>query len=106
MTIDISLCRGFSEKTQTKNNVENSAKFCSVVIASRDENKVANAAKEMGQLGNVWSSKCNIRLEEDVRYRMQPRRWVSWVQSGPASATSDSRRMSSMYCNTIMPSCA
>jgi hypothetical protein len=41
----------------------------SVVIASRDEDKVGKAAAEMAQLGTVWSKKCNIRQEEDVRYR-------------------------------------
>jgi hypothetical protein len=37
------------------------------VIASRDEEKVGKAAQEMGQLGTIWSTKCNIRHEEDVR---------------------------------------
>ena len=38
-----------------------------VVIASRNEEKVAGAAEEMRQLGTVESLRCNIRREEDVR---------------------------------------
>ncbi len=41
--------------------------YFSVVIASRNGEKVATAAQEMGQLGTVWPTKCNIRHEEDVR---------------------------------------
>jgi len=39
----------------------------SVVIASRNEEKVAAAAEDLRQLGHVISTKCNIRKEEDVR---------------------------------------
>ena len=39
----------------------------SVVIASRDEDKVRTAADDMKRLGNVQSTKCNIRKEEDVK---------------------------------------
>ena len=39
----------------------------SVVIASRDARKVERAAGEMGRLGTVYSTRCNIRSEEDVR---------------------------------------
>ena len=39
-----------------------------VVIASRNEEKVAGAAQEMGRLGTVVSRRCNIRSEEDVKY--------------------------------------
>jgi len=38
-----------------------------VVIASRNEEKVAAAAAEMRRLGTVESLRCNIRKEEDVR---------------------------------------
>ena len=38
-----------------------------VVIASRNEEKVAKAAEEMRQLGSVESLRCNIRREEDVK---------------------------------------
>jgi len=41
-----------------------------VVIASRNEEKVAGAAKEMGRLGTVVSRRCNIRSEEDVKSLM------------------------------------
>ena len=37
-----------------------------VVIASRNEDKVAGAAKEMGKLGEVAPLKCNIRSETEV----------------------------------------
>ena len=39
----------------------------SVVIASRDEDKVRTAADDMKRLGDVQSTKCNIRKEEDVK---------------------------------------
>ena len=39
----------------------------SVVIASRDQDKVVTAAKEMGRLGTVVSQRCNIRKEEEVQ---------------------------------------
>ena len=38
-----------------------------VVIASRNEEKVAKAAEEMRRLGSVESVRCNIRKEEDVK---------------------------------------
>jgi len=38
-----------------------------VVIASRNEEKVAGAAKEMAKLGTIVSQRCNIRSEEDVK---------------------------------------
>jgi len=38
-----------------------------VVIASRNEDKVAGAAKEMGKLGEVAPLKCNIRSETEVK---------------------------------------
>jgi len=38
-----------------------------VVIASRNEDKVAGAAKEMGKLGEVAPFKCNIRSETEVK---------------------------------------
>ena len=37
-----------------------------MVIASRNEDKVAGAAKEMGKLGEVAPFKCNIRSETEV----------------------------------------
>jgi len=37
-----------------------------VVIASRNEEKVSAAAKEMSKLGTIVSRRCNIRSEEDV----------------------------------------
>ena len=39
----------------------------SVVIASRDEDKVRTAADDMKRLGDVHSTRCNIRKEEDVK---------------------------------------
>jgi len=39
----------------------------SVVIASRDENKVRTAADSMKTLGKVETARCNIRKEEDVK---------------------------------------
>jgi len=41
-----------------------------VVIASRNEEKVAGAAKEMSKLGTIVSRRCNIRSEDDVRNLM------------------------------------
>jgi len=41
-----------------------------VVIASRNEEKVGTAAKEMSKLGTVVSRRCNIRSEEDVKNLM------------------------------------
>ncbi|XP_023320391.1 peroxisomal trans-2-enoyl-CoA reductase isoform X3 [Eurytemora carolleeae] len=38
-----------------------------VVIASRNQDKVADAAKELCKLGDVTSFRCNIRKEEDVK---------------------------------------
>ena len=38
-----------------------------VVIASRNEEKVAKAAEVMRRLGSVESVRCNIRKEEDVK---------------------------------------
>lgn len=38
-----------------------------VVIASRSQEKISEAAKEMSQLGTVVSQRCNIRKEEDVK---------------------------------------
>ena len=38
-----------------------------VVIASRNEEKVAGAAKEMSKLGTIVSKRCNIRSEDDVK---------------------------------------
>jgi len=43
----------------------------SVVIASRDEDKVRTAADDMKRLGDVQSTKCNIRKEEDVKSLVQ-----------------------------------
>ena len=37
------------------------------MIASRDEEKVGRAAREMNKIGTVVSTRCNIRKEEDVR---------------------------------------
>ena len=39
----------------------------SVVIASRDEDKVRSAAEAMRRLGRVETARCNIRKEEDVK---------------------------------------
>jgi len=41
-----------------------------VVIASRNEEKVDGAAKEMSKLGTIVSKRCNIRSEDDVRNLM------------------------------------
>eukprot|EP00092_Neocalanus_flemingeri_P009046 GFUD01009737.1.p1 GENE.GFUD01009737.1~~GFUD01009737.1.p1 ORF type:complete len:292 (+),score=88.58 GFUD01009737.1:47-922(+) len=41
-----------------------------VVIASRKEENVAEAAKEMSKLGTIVSRRCNIRSEEDVKNLM------------------------------------
>jgi len=41
-----------------------------VVIASRSEEKVAGAAKEMSKLGTIVSRRCNIRSEDDVKNLM------------------------------------
>lgn len=38
-----------------------------VVIASRDQEKVGAAAREMSKLGTVVSKRCNIRKEEEVK---------------------------------------
>ena len=38
----------------------------SVVIASRDEDKVRAAAGDMARLGSVEAARCNIRREEEV----------------------------------------
>ena len=38
----------------------------SVVIASRDEDKVRAAAGHMARLGRVEAARCNIRREEEV----------------------------------------
>lgn len=43
----------------------------SVMIASRDKDKITNAAREMGKLGVVEVKRCNIRKEEDVRGLME-----------------------------------
>ena len=39
----------------------------SVVIASRKEEKLKEAVKDMEKLGTVVIKKCNIRNEEDVK---------------------------------------
>ena len=44
----------------------------SVVIASRDEDKVRAAAGDMARLGSVEAARCNIRREEEVSSQQGP----------------------------------
>ena len=43
---------------------------CKVMIASRNEEKLQLATKELAQIGEVDLVRCNIREEEDVRYKL------------------------------------
>ena len=40
---------------------------CKVAIASRNEEKLARAAKELSQVGEVKYFQCNIKDEENVK---------------------------------------
>lgn len=40
------------------------------MIASRNEEKLQLATKELAQIGEVDLVRCNIREEEDVRYKL------------------------------------